>query len=73
MPPLRALDVGFGDPRSQQELLQRRFDGMGWQTSRLIDALPRAHDFYFDAMSEVRLPRWSTGRTALLGDATRAR
>jgi 2-polyprenyl-6-methoxyphenol hydroxylase-like FAD-dependent oxidoreductase len=64
-----ALDVDFGDPRSQHELLRRRFDGMGWQTSRLIDAIPHAYDFYFDAMSQMRLPRWSTGRVALLGDA----
>jgi 2-polyprenyl-6-methoxyphenol hydroxylase-like FAD-dependent oxidoreductase len=64
-----ALDVDFGDPRSQHELLRRRFDGMGWQTSRLIDALPHAYDFFFDAMSQVQLPRWSAGRVALLGDA----
>ena len=37
--------------------------------SRLIESLPDAYDFYFDEMSQVRLPRWSTGRVALLGDA----
>jgi 2-polyprenyl-6-methoxyphenol hydroxylase-like FAD-dependent oxidoreductase len=42
---------------------------MGWHTSRLIESLPDAYDFYFDEMSQVRLPRWSTGRVALLGDA----
>ena len=31
--------------------------------------MPGAYDFYFDEMSQVRLPRWSTGRVALLGDA----
>ena len=36
---------------------------------RLIESLPDAYDFYFDEMSQVRLPRWSTGRVALLGDA----
>ena len=42
---------------------------MGWHTPRLIESLPDAYDFYFDEMSQVRLPRWSTGRVALLGDA----
>ena len=31
--------------------------------------MPDAYDFYFDEMSQVRLPSWSEGRVALLGDA----
>jgi 2-polyprenyl-6-methoxyphenol hydroxylase-like FAD-dependent oxidoreductase len=42
---------------------------MGWETPRLLEAMPDAYDFYFDEMSQVRLPSWSTGRVALLGDA----
>jgi 2-polyprenyl-6-methoxyphenol hydroxylase-like FAD-dependent oxidoreductase len=49
--------------------LRRRFSGMGWETPRLLEAMPDAYDFYFDEMSQVRLPSWSTGRAALLGDA----
>jgi 2-polyprenyl-6-methoxyphenol hydroxylase-like FAD-dependent oxidoreductase len=63
------LDIDFGDPAAQHDVLRRRFAGMGWHTSRLIESLPDAYDFYFDEMSQVRLPRWSTGRVALLGDA----
>jgi 2-polyprenyl-6-methoxyphenol hydroxylase-like FAD-dependent oxidoreductase len=63
------LDIDFADPAAQQDLLHRRFVGMGWETGRLLDAIPNAYDFYFDEMSQVRLPSWSTGRVALLGDA----
>ncbi len=63
------LDIDFGDPAPQHELLFDRFAGMGWQTQRLVDAMPDAYDFYFDEMSQVKLPSWSTGRVALLGDA----
>ena len=28
-----------------------------------------AHDFYFDAVSQIRMARWSQGRVALVGDA----
>jgi 2-polyprenyl-6-methoxyphenol hydroxylase-like FAD-dependent oxidoreductase len=28
-----------------------------------------APDFYFDAMAQIHLERWSTGRVALVGDA----
>jgi 2-polyprenyl-6-methoxyphenol hydroxylase-like FAD-dependent oxidoreductase len=63
------LDIDFGDPAAQHDVLRRRFAGMGWHTGHLIELLPDAYDFYFDEMSQVRLPRWSTGRVALLGDA----
>ncbi|MCT7660551.1 FAD-dependent monooxygenase [Mycobacterium deserti] len=65
----RPLDIDFGDPGMQWALLRERFDGMGWETARLIDALPHAHDFYFDEMSQVKMPYWSKGRVGLLGDA----
>jgi hypothetical protein len=34
----------------------------------LLAALPSATDVYFDSVSRVEVPRWSTGRIALLGD-----
>jgi 2-polyprenyl-6-methoxyphenol hydroxylase-like FAD-dependent oxidoreductase len=42
------LDIDFGDPAAQHEVLRRRFAGMGWHTTRLIESLPDAYDFYFD-------------------------
>jgi len=42
---------------------------MGWQTPRLLDAMPAAPDLYFDSVSQVRLNAWSAGRVALAGDA----
>ncbi|MFJ9371078.1 hypothetical protein ACIRRA_42645 [Nocardia sp. NPDC101769] len=35
----------------------------------LLDELKAADDLYFDSVSRVRLPRWSDGRVALVGDA----
>ena len=63
------LRVDFRDQDAQQAMLRERFAGMGWQTERLVSAMPDAYDFYFDEMSQVRLPSWSAGRVALLGDA----
>lgn len=57
------------DIAAQQELLARRFDGVGWETPRLLRAMRTASDFFFDSMGQVRLEHWSRGRVALLGDA----
>ena len=63
------LGIDFRDQAAQQVLLRERFAGMGWQTERLVAAMPDAYDFYFDEMSQVQLPSWTAGRVALLGDA----
>ncbi len=63
------LGIDFRDQAAQQVLLRERFAGMGWQTDRLVAAMPDAYDFYFDEMSQVQLPSWAAGRVALLGDA----
>ena len=43
------------------------FAGRGWEVDRLLDGL--GDDLYVDSLSQVELPRWRTGRVALVGDA----
>ncbi|MFP5022569.1 FAD-dependent monooxygenase [Pseudonocardia phyllosphaerae] len=56
------------DRADQAAVLRRTFADAGWQTGRVLDRLDDA-PYYFDAVAQVRMPRWSTGRTVLLGDA----
>ena len=57
------------DLEQQQAILTERFAGVGWESDRLIAAMPDASDFYFDSLGYVEMPGWSQGRVALLGDA----
>ncbi|BCK71143.1 FAD-dependent oxidoreductase [Streptomyces libani subsp. rufus] len=57
------------DIRSQKRVIARAYEGAGWRTPELLDTLWQAEDLYFDAISRVDVPHWSTGRIALLGDA----
>ncbi|GAA3342653.1 FAD-dependent monooxygenase [Amorphoplanes nipponensis] len=61
----------FGDaaPSLGREVLADRFAGLGWQVPRFLEHLRDADDVYFDALSQVELPRYSAGRVVLLGDA----
>jgi 2-polyprenyl-6-methoxyphenol hydroxylase-like FAD-dependent oxidoreductase len=36
---------------------------------RLLAELEHADDFYFDSISQIRMPSWSSGRVTLIGDA----
>jgi 2-polyprenyl-6-methoxyphenol hydroxylase-like FAD-dependent oxidoreductase len=57
------------DVDAQKKLVEDHVAGAGWETPRLLDAMWRAGDFYFDAMAQVRMDSWSAGRVTLLGDA----
>lgn len=61
--------VPLGSTADQQALLRERLKGAGWEVPALLDAMPRATTFYFDAVSQIEMPTWSRGRVALVGDA----
>jgi 2-polyprenyl-6-methoxyphenol hydroxylase-like FAD-dependent oxidoreductase len=63
------LDYDRRDVLAQQEILRQKFTGMGWLVPRMLEAMPAADDFYFDAFCQVHMDRWYRGRTVLLGDA----
>ncbi|MEV0369251.1 FAD-dependent monooxygenase [Streptomyces sp. NPDC050636] len=63
------LDYDRRDPRSLKKAIAQAYEGAGWRTPELMETLWSAEDLYFDSISRVDVPRWSTGRIALLGDA----
>ncbi|GLW34797.1 FAD-dependent monooxygenase [Actinoplanes regularis] len=57
------------DTAAQKAMVRAAFAGQGWRVDEFLAAMDAAPDFYFDSMSQVQLPSWSSGRVALLGDA----
>ena len=57
------------DIDAQRQLLVDRFAGAGWQCDALLTAAQEADDFYFDSFLQVKMPSWTSGRVALVGDA----
>ncbi|HTJ39385.1 MAG TPA: FAD-dependent monooxygenase [Dactylosporangium sp.] len=57
------------DLEAQRRVVAEAFAGVGWHTPRLLDALRATPELYLDSVAQVRMPRWSAGRVALLGDA----
>jgi 2-polyprenyl-6-methoxyphenol hydroxylase-like FAD-dependent oxidoreductase len=45
------------------------FADVGWECPKILAAMAGARDLYFDRASQIRIDRWTKGRTALLGDA----
>lgn len=60
------------DPAAQRALVAAVFADAGWEVPRMLSAMEAADDLFFDVVSQIHMPRWSTGRTALVGDAAHA-
>lgn len=69
---LTFLDDGEGIPTSredQEALLRARFANVGWQAPAVLERLSDAQTLYLDRVSQIRMPAWTRGRVALVGDA----
>lgn len=67
-PPFEA----FRNPEAQRDLVAKVFADAGWEVPGMLAAMDDADDLFFDAVSQIRMPCWSSGRVALLGDAAYA-
>ncbi|MFD3519249.1 FAD-dependent monooxygenase [Streptomyces sp. NPDC058653] len=67
-PPLYALR----NPGAQRDLVTTVFADAGWEVPGMVDAMRDADDLFFDTAGQIRMPHWSSGRVALVGDAAYA-
>jgi 2-polyprenyl-6-methoxyphenol hydroxylase-like FAD-dependent oxidoreductase len=54
---------------AQEHAVREAFAHVGWEVPNLVAAMAAATDFYFDELSQIVMPTWSSGRVALVGDA----
>ncbi|MFC7717003.1 FAD-dependent monooxygenase [Nonomuraea recticatena] len=57
------------DVEAQKRILRDRMGGAGWVFPELLEHMGKAEDFHLDAMAQIHMDSWSSGRVVLLGDA----
>ncbi|MGC5258717.1 FAD-dependent monooxygenase [Gordonia sp. DT218] len=57
---------------AQRDLVAAVFADAGWEVPGMVGAMRDADDLFFDTAGQIRMPRWSSGRVALVGDAAYA-
>jgi 2-polyprenyl-6-methoxyphenol hydroxylase-like FAD-dependent oxidoreductase len=65
----REFSYDYRDVDQQKRLIRHVFGDEGWEVPRLLEEMDRSPDFYFDSISQIRMPSWSTDRISLVGDA----
>ncbi len=61
--------VASQDTDAQQAALRARFAGAKWEIPEILERMGDARTFYCDRVSQIRMPSWTRGRVALVGDA----
>ncbi len=64
-----SLAFDRGDSAAYTRVVREAFGHVGWETPRLLDAMERADDLYFDAIASADVRSYACGRVGLLGDA----
>jgi hypothetical protein len=60
------------NPSSEREyksVLARIFADVDWECPQILKSMEKVRDVYYDRVSQIRMDRWTKGRTALIGDA----
>lgn len=60
------------DRDAQQALISEIYAQAGWEVPTILRAMREADDLFFDTAGQIRMPSWSRGRVALVGDAAYA-
>ena len=63
------LAYDYRDAAQQRAIVLSQFAGQGWRTPELLAEVEAAGISYFDKFSQIKMPAWTKGRVALVGDA----
>lgn len=58
-----------GDRLQQKQAYAQVYQGLGWETPRVLEGMMQTKNFYSDELKQVKLKSWSQGRVVVVGDA----
>jgi 2-polyprenyl-6-methoxyphenol hydroxylase-like FAD-dependent oxidoreductase len=62
-------DLAALDRDEALRIARERYDGVGWEAPRILDAFDESDDVYVDHLTQVRMDAWHRGRVVVTGDA----
>lgn len=54
---------------AEKALLREIYCDMGWEAGAILSRIDEVSDVYFDRVSQIKMPVWTKGHVALVGDA----
>jgi 2-polyprenyl-6-methoxyphenol hydroxylase-like FAD-dependent oxidoreductase len=59
----------YRNEQQQRNMIFQEFKATGWRTPELLKEVQHSKSFYFDKLCLMKMPSWTMGRIALVGDA----
>jgi 2-polyprenyl-6-methoxyphenol hydroxylase-like FAD-dependent oxidoreductase len=53
----------------ESAMLRKTYGADQWECGQILERLDGAQELYFDRVAQIKMPAWSRGRVALVGDA----
>jgi 2-polyprenyl-6-methoxyphenol hydroxylase-like FAD-dependent oxidoreductase len=63
------IPYNYRDIEQQRNIILDQFKGLRWRTAELLEEIKHSPNFYFDKFCQIKMPAWTKGRVALIGDA----
>ncbi|QHS58343.1 FAD-dependent monooxygenase [Chitinophaga agri] len=63
------IPYDYRDHAQQKRIIREQFEGESWRTTELLAEIMNSEPFYFDKLCQIKMPSWTKGRIALVGDA----
>jgi 2-polyprenyl-6-methoxyphenol hydroxylase-like FAD-dependent oxidoreductase len=65
----KEIPYDYRNAQQQRDLVVAQFDGQGWRSTELLQEVKDTKISYFDKFCQIKMPSWTKGRVALVGDA----
>ncbi|WP_441572635.1 FAD-dependent monooxygenase [Chitinophaga sp. RAB17] len=65
----REISYDYRNVEQQRKIILEQFSGQSWRTAELLEEVQHSKNFYFDKFCQIKMPSWTKGRVALVGDA----
>lgn len=63
------IPYDYRNMEEQKRTIVKQFEEQNWRAAELLEEIQHSDNFYFDKFCQVRMPSWTKGRVALIGDA----
>ncbi|MDP9081682.1 MAG: FAD-dependent monooxygenase [Bacteroidota bacterium] len=65
----KEIPYDYRDEEQQRKIILDAFAGESWRTEELLEEVRQSKNLYFDKFCQIKMPSWTKGRVALVGDA----
>lgn len=65
----KEIPYDYRNEADQRAIILNEFAGQKWRTPEALDEVQKSKTFYFDKFCQIKMPNWTKGRVALIGDS----